>query len=363
MFHFQKKDCLHRTVHCQFCEMDMKYMELGDHEHACGSRTEKCQDCGEFIMLKNVIVHMCAVRNSNAGNRTKHRARVRNHSHFNDDLMDSNPTMSTYDKDHEEIPVEAFKFLGNTSASGADISDEASGLANNYSSRKIQGRGNRARGAANFRDEASIDDTHSVRKNQGGGIRVRGAYFGDEESMDLRKNQGGKIRVKGASFGEKASMDNGHSSRRSQHAEHIADNFQDLGISDRHTNNRSYGHHACVKEGSEVRAKKRSATRDQAQNNAESVIRGVTGVKVPLRDAEKRSRTRQGRAKETKTAAIDVDEPPTIEADSWDERYHERVRRARIEKEGWFLSKSVFVWSTFLHFSTCFYFVKLYSNL
>ena len=36
---------------------------MADHENYCGSRTEKCCDCGEWIMLKNWEIHM----NSNHG--------------------------------------------------------------------------------------------------------------------------------------------------------------------------------------------------------------------------------------------------------------------------------------------------------
>ena len=36
---------------------------LAEHENYCGSRTEKCEQCGEFIMLKNFDIHI----NSNHG--------------------------------------------------------------------------------------------------------------------------------------------------------------------------------------------------------------------------------------------------------------------------------------------------------
>ena len=32
-------------------------MDSGEHEDYCGSRTEKCEVCGEYIMLKNFDSH------------------------------------------------------------------------------------------------------------------------------------------------------------------------------------------------------------------------------------------------------------------------------------------------------------------
>ena len=32
---------------------------LVEHENYCGSRTDKCEKCGEFIMLKNFETHTC----------------------------------------------------------------------------------------------------------------------------------------------------------------------------------------------------------------------------------------------------------------------------------------------------------------
>lgn len=53
----QRLSCTHRALCCVFCHLEMKACELMEHENYCGSRTEKCEECGEFIMLKYQQLH------------------------------------------------------------------------------------------------------------------------------------------------------------------------------------------------------------------------------------------------------------------------------------------------------------------
>lgn len=60
MFCLQKEDCNHRMIQCKFCEMSLKFIDLFDHEHACGSRTEPCEKCGNYIMIRDAPTHRCS---------------------------------------------------------------------------------------------------------------------------------------------------------------------------------------------------------------------------------------------------------------------------------------------------------------
>ncbi|CAG9770231.1 unnamed protein product [Ceutorhynchus assimilis] len=43
---------------CKFCDLELPKLELEEHENYCGSRTDKCLDCGELVMFKNKQVHL-----------------------------------------------------------------------------------------------------------------------------------------------------------------------------------------------------------------------------------------------------------------------------------------------------------------
>ncbi|XP_040579444.1 uncharacterized protein [Lepeophtheirus salmonis] len=49
--------CPKRNVLCSFCETHVKSEELESHEGYCGSRTEKCPECGDFVMLNEWVKH------------------------------------------------------------------------------------------------------------------------------------------------------------------------------------------------------------------------------------------------------------------------------------------------------------------
>lgn len=42
---------------CNFCDIDIEAFSLPEHIDMCGSRTERCNDCGQFIMLKSMTIH------------------------------------------------------------------------------------------------------------------------------------------------------------------------------------------------------------------------------------------------------------------------------------------------------------------
>lgn len=43
---------------CKYCDLELPKLELEEHENYCGSRTDKCLECGELVMYKDKQVHM-----------------------------------------------------------------------------------------------------------------------------------------------------------------------------------------------------------------------------------------------------------------------------------------------------------------
>ena len=262
---FQKKFCNQRTVHCQYCEIDMKYCEIDAHENACGSRTEKCQDCSEFVMLKNTLRHECGSASSVEANRVKNQK----------------------------------KYTDNSSSSSHGF-----GGYNGYTQDMFGGLSNR------FNDTIPDDVTR---------------FLGETVSRNVGRNRAA-VADKG-SFVGKLNNDDG-----------FANNFQDLGIDDR----------AGARGGADTRVKKRSAARNAMQHS--TVSDGKSSAhdrQKPLRKivgTERRSRfeakhpkvvTSDSReARSTVPVETDFNEAPST---SWDERYHERIKKAMDEREGWFV--------------------------
>lgn len=42
---------------CKFCELELPKTELEEHEDYCGSRTDKCIECGQLVMFKDKDMH------------------------------------------------------------------------------------------------------------------------------------------------------------------------------------------------------------------------------------------------------------------------------------------------------------------
>ncbi|XP_069684113.1 TRAF-type zinc finger domain-containing protein 1-like isoform X1 [Periplaneta americana] len=53
----QNSTCSRRAICCNYCHIETQANELAEHENYCGSRTERCEDCGEFVMLKYQQLH------------------------------------------------------------------------------------------------------------------------------------------------------------------------------------------------------------------------------------------------------------------------------------------------------------------
>ncbi|XP_063485681.1 XIAP-associated factor 1 isoform X6 [Symphalangus syndactylus] len=64
--HQQANECQERPVECKFCELDMQLSKLELHESNCGSRTEPCPGCGQFIMHRMLAQHTDVCRSEQA---------------------------------------------------------------------------------------------------------------------------------------------------------------------------------------------------------------------------------------------------------------------------------------------------------
>ncbi|XP_005108630.1 TRAF-type zinc finger domain-containing protein 1 [Aplysia californica] len=52
-----ENDCAKKPMHCQFCELSFPKADLASHFDYCGSRTECCPLCQQYIMLKDMVQH------------------------------------------------------------------------------------------------------------------------------------------------------------------------------------------------------------------------------------------------------------------------------------------------------------------
>ncbi|XP_062408047.1 XIAP-associated factor 1 [Sardina pilchardus] len=50
-------ECKERLVTCEFCELELPLSAMEEHTVACGSRTERCSDCGRYVTLKDQLRH------------------------------------------------------------------------------------------------------------------------------------------------------------------------------------------------------------------------------------------------------------------------------------------------------------------
>ncbi|XP_040271985.1 TRAF-type zinc finger domain-containing protein 1 [Bufo bufo] len=53
----EKSSCPLRLVKCQFCELEVTFNTLENHEDYCGARTEQCKNCGSSVMIKDLTEH------------------------------------------------------------------------------------------------------------------------------------------------------------------------------------------------------------------------------------------------------------------------------------------------------------------
>lgn len=55
-----------QLVECEFCELAMQLSKLQTHEYHCGARTERCPNCGQFVMLSVLAQHKGTCRSTPA---------------------------------------------------------------------------------------------------------------------------------------------------------------------------------------------------------------------------------------------------------------------------------------------------------
>lgn len=53
----EEEECVARLQACDYCELEMAWSELQEHVVACGSRTERCPDCGRYVKLSDTKEH------------------------------------------------------------------------------------------------------------------------------------------------------------------------------------------------------------------------------------------------------------------------------------------------------------------
>jgi len=53
----EKDDCPMGTAPCQYCDVAVKRAELAAHTEYCGSRSEKCPECGKFFPKRAMLQH------------------------------------------------------------------------------------------------------------------------------------------------------------------------------------------------------------------------------------------------------------------------------------------------------------------
>lgn len=59
-----KINCDYRLISCKYCELNVIFLELEEHENICGSTTQKCEKCGLLIEKKLFNNHICQKQES-----------------------------------------------------------------------------------------------------------------------------------------------------------------------------------------------------------------------------------------------------------------------------------------------------------
>ncbi|XP_077021734.1 XIAP-associated factor 1 isoform X2 [Tamandua tetradactyla] len=62
----EAKECRERPAKCKFCELAVRFSKLGVHEDYCGRRTERCTNCNQYIMHKELTHHRDVCRGQQA---------------------------------------------------------------------------------------------------------------------------------------------------------------------------------------------------------------------------------------------------------------------------------------------------------
>jgi len=56
-FH-KASECPKRIVRCQYCPLEMPYVERYEHEKKCGSQTDRCEFCHKYVKKQDLAVHV-----------------------------------------------------------------------------------------------------------------------------------------------------------------------------------------------------------------------------------------------------------------------------------------------------------------
>merc|ERR1711990_407098 len=51
------RECKERRAICSYCGVLRSCVDMEQHRDFCGSRSEQCEDCGEFVSLMNMQAH------------------------------------------------------------------------------------------------------------------------------------------------------------------------------------------------------------------------------------------------------------------------------------------------------------------
>lgn len=52
------KVCDERMVSCEYCELELRKLDMDEHMAYCGTRTERCDGCNQLIMFKDKKLHL-----------------------------------------------------------------------------------------------------------------------------------------------------------------------------------------------------------------------------------------------------------------------------------------------------------------
>lgn len=55
----QEEECPQRKILCKYCSLQVKAVDYTEHEDACGSRTDECDQCSQRVMLRYMDDHVC----------------------------------------------------------------------------------------------------------------------------------------------------------------------------------------------------------------------------------------------------------------------------------------------------------------
>jgi len=55
--HHKQNECILREVKCKYCNIGYRADKIEEHEVSCGSRTEKCPVCDQYIPLSEIKAH------------------------------------------------------------------------------------------------------------------------------------------------------------------------------------------------------------------------------------------------------------------------------------------------------------------